>query len=173
MTCRKRAHARKDSKAKAHGAPSQSRRRPAMRDIAPFRAAAVGRHAAPVLSVYAGPMAVALDFDGVLVDSEPELVRALAAELTDVIATAAPTHRAEFERGCLDAASRAETEAGLLRYSRAIRDAVPSAEMATREAAFRNGWFVRVGGEKAQPLHAEWLRRAGVDVEALARVSIE
>lgn len=110
---------------------------------------------------------------GDVVDSEPELVRALAAELTDVIATAAPTHRAEFERGCLDAASRAETEAGLLRYSRAIRDAVPSAEMATREAAFRNGWFVRVGGEKAQPLHAEWLRRAGVDVEALARVSIE
>ena len=46
-----------------------------MRDIAPFRAAAVGRHAAPVLSVYAGPMAVALDFDGVLVDSEPELSR--------------------------------------------------------------------------------------------------
>jgi len=60
-----------------------------------------------------------------------------------------------------------------MRYSRAIRDAVPSAEMATREAAFRNGWFVRVGGEKAQPLHAEWLRRAGVDVEALERVSIE
>ena len=46
-----------------------------MRDIAPFRAAAVGRHAAPVLAVYAGPMAVALDFDGVLVDSEPELSR--------------------------------------------------------------------------------------------------
>ena len=110
---------------------------------------------------------------GDAVDSEPELVRALAAELTDVIATAAPTHRAEFERGCLDAASRAETEAGLMRVPRAIRDAVPSAEMATREAAFRNGWFVRGGREKAQPLHAEWLRRAGVDVEALARVSIE
>ena len=46
-----------------------------MRDIAPLRAAAVGRHAAPVLSVYAGPMAVALDFDGVLIDSEPELSR--------------------------------------------------------------------------------------------------
>ena len=46
-----------------------------MRDIAPLRAAAVGRHAAPVLSVYAGPMAVSADFDGVLVDSEPELSR--------------------------------------------------------------------------------------------------
>ena len=48
---------------------------------------------------------------GDVVDSEPELVRALAAELTDVIATAAPTHRAEFERGCLDAVDDANGRA--------------------------------------------------------------
>lgn len=47
----------------------------------------------------------------------------------------------------------------LVSYSRAIEDAVPSAAMARREFAWRNGWFLREAGPT--PLHAAWLARAG------------
>lgn len=46
----------------------------------------------------------------------------------------------------------------LVSYSLAIAAAVPSAEMARREFAWRNGWFL---SRRATPQHVHWLKRAG------------
>jgi hypothetical protein len=46
----------------------------------------------------------------------------------------------------------------LVEYSLAIAAAVPSAEMARREFAWRNGWFL---GRFVTPQHEQWLLRAG------------
>ena len=70
----------------------------AMRDIAPLRAAAVGRHAAPVLSVYAGPMAVALDFDGVVCDSVGESSLSAWRHGTELWPEIFATERADRDR---------------------------------------------------------------------------
>jgi hypothetical protein len=46
----------------------------------------------------------------------------------------------------------------LVDYSLAIAAAVPSADMARREFAWRNGWFL---GRQVTPQHEQWLQRAG------------
>ena len=68
---------------------------------------------------------------------------------------------AEFEQGLI--------VIGLFRYCDDIPDAAPSAEMATREGAFRNGWFLAAAERYAleTPLHERLLRDAGVDVDEL------
>jgi hypothetical protein len=45
----------------------------------------------------------------------------------------------------------------LVDYSLAIAAAVPSADMARREFAWRNGWFL---GRRVTPRHEQWLQRA-------------
>jgi hypothetical protein len=57
--------------------------------------------------------------------------------------------------------------AAVVAYSQRIPASRPSRDMALREFRWRNGWFLEAGGGlEAQPLHAEWLRRAGVDAAA-------
>jgi hypothetical protein len=46
----------------------------------------------------------------------------------------------------------------LVDYSLAIAAAVPSADMARREFAWRNGWFL---GRQVTPQHELWLQRSG------------
>lgn len=75
------------------------------------------------------------------------------------------------QRGSGEAASSAGLEpAGLspeaacellLGYSLSIAEAVPSAAMAEREFAWRNGFFLSARPAEQQPLHVAWLRRAG------------
>lgn len=48
----------------------------------------------------------------------------------------------------------------LTNYSLSIPDAVPSAAMAEREFAWRNGFFLSHGMDK-QPMHVGWLQKAG------------
>jgi hypothetical protein len=48
----------------------------------------------------------------------------------------------------------------LLSYSLAIAAAVPSVEMARREFAWRNGFFLGLP-QGHTPRHCEWLARAG------------
>lgn len=48
----------------------------------------------------------------------------------------------------------------LLSYSLAIAAAVPSVEMARREFAWRNGFFLRLPAGRT-PAHCEWLAKAG------------
>jgi hypothetical protein len=57
----------------------------------------------------------------------------------------------------------------MFRYCDAIPDAAPSAAMAAREGAFRNGWFLAAAERHAleTPLHERLLRDAGVDVDEL------
>ena len=106
-----------------------------------------------------------------------ESARTLARELIRV-ATRSDRSAEEFSPARVSDEDEDETEFiddvvdGLVAYSRAIPTAVPSREMALRETGFRNGWFLRVGGgAEAQPSHAEWLARAGVDPEALVAVA--
>jgi hypothetical protein len=74
-----------------------------------------------------------------------------------------PTDLARCERLRADAVLEA-----LLAYSRAIRRAVPSMDMALAEFGWRNGALLRLG---ATPGHLAWLRRAGVRGEVLAAYS--
>lgn len=108
-----------------------------------------------------------------------ESARTLARELVRV-ATQSDRSADEFSPARVSDEDEDETETefiddvvdGLVAYSRAIPTAVPSREMALRETGFRNGWFLLVGGgAEAQPSHAEWLARAGVDPEALVAVA--
>lgn len=55
---------------------------------------------------------------------------------------------------------------GLLEYSRSIAHAVPSAQMAMSEFAWRNGALLRIAHT---PLHVAWLRRARVPEAMLLR----
>ena len=55
--------------------------------------------------------------------------------------------------------------AALCDYSLSIARAVPSRRMALQEFSWRNGFFLQQAG--ATPLHRQWLRRAGVDVEVV------
>jgi hypothetical protein len=48
----------------------------------------------------------------------------------------------------------------LLSYSQAISAAVPSMDMARREFAWRNGFFLGLPQGRT-PLHVDWLQRAG------------
>ena len=64
--------------------------------------------------------------------------------------------------------SREAVLRGIFEYSRSIPSSVPSAEMALKEAGFRNGWFLaRRSAESPQERHADHLRRIGLDPDAL------
>jgi hypothetical protein len=98
----------------------------------------------------------------------------LLGELFDVAAT-----RRDFKfltRSGEDARKRARRVAieNAFAYSRSIPSAVPSREMASREAPFRNGWFLMGANETLhETLHARLLRRVGADPGALAADAAE
>lgn len=92
-------------------------------------------------------------------------VRGLANELIDVAVAAGEISAADEEQE--DGCWKETMVEGLLAYSRAITASTPSRQTAVKEGAFRNGWFLAVGGVAAQPLHVDLLTRAGIDVDAL------
>ena len=130
------------------------------------------------------PITVGEIVDGSCVATKARAER-LLGELFDVAAT-----RRDFaflRRSGEDARRRARRVAieNAFAYSRSIPSAVPSREMASREAPFRNGWFLMENeNEKnetgtprrernAGSLHARLLRRVGADPGALAADAAE
>jgi hypothetical protein len=128
------------------------------------------------------PITVGEIVDGSCVATKARAER-LLGELFDVAAT-----RRDFAfltRSGEDARLSARSVAieNAFAYSRSIPSAVPSREMASREAPFRNGWFLmaanenetprREGKKKAGSLHARLLRRVGADPGALAADAAE
>lgn len=119
------------------------------------------------------PITVGEIVDGSCVATKARAER-LLGELFDVAAT-----RRDFEfltRSGEDARKRARRVAieNAFAYSRSIPSAVPSREMASREAPFRNGWFLMGANETLhETLHARLLRRVGADPGALAADAAE
>ena len=130
------------------------------------------------------PITVGEIVDGSCVATKARAER-LLGELFDVAAT-----RRDFAfltRSGEDARLSARSVAieNAFAYSRSIPSAVPSREMASREAPFRNGWFLMENeNEKnetgtprrernAGSLHARLLRRVGADPGALAADAAE
>ena len=113
---------------------------------------------------------------GEVVDSSEgeRAVRELACELLDCVEAAGELRvgdENENENGNGDSPRDSSREAvlrGIFEYSRSIPSSVPSAEMALKEAGFRNGWFLaRRSAESPQTRHADHLRRIGLDPDAL------
>jgi hypothetical protein len=113
---------------------------------------------------------------GEVVDSDEgeRAVRELACELLDCVEAAGELRvgdENENGNGNDDSPRDSSREAvlrGIFEYSRSIPSSVPSAEMALKEAGFRNGWFLaRRSAESPQTRHADHLRRIGLDPDAL------
>ena len=135
------------------------------------------------------PLTVGEIVDGSCVATKARAER-LLGELFDV-AAARRDFAFLFSRDSADSEAREKTRArrvaveNALAYSRSIPRAVPSREMAIKEASFRNGWFLMglpdddasslEGGEKKneRSLHARLLRRVGADPSALAADAAE
>ena len=135
------------------------------------------------------PITVGEIVDGSCVATKARAER-LLGELFDV-AAARRDFAFLFSRDSADSEAREKTRArrvaveNALAYSRSIPRAVPSREMAIKEASFRNGWFLMglpdddasslEGGEKKneRSLHARLLRRVGADPSALAADAAE
>jgi hypothetical protein len=119
------------------------------------------------------PITVGEIVDGSCVATKARAER-LLGELFDVAAT-----RRDFAfltRSGEDARLSARSVAieNAFAYSRSIPSAVPSREMASREAPFRNGWFLMGANETLhETLHARLLRRVGADPGALAADAAE
>jgi hypothetical protein len=112
---------------------------------------------------------------GEVVDSDEgeRAVRELACELLDCVEAAGELrvgdeNENENGNGDSSSSSREAVLRGIFEYSRSIPSSVPSAEMALKEAGFRNGWFLaRRSAESPQERHADHLRRIGLDPDAL------
>ena len=139
----------------------------------------------PVSEKKQTPITVGEIVDGSCVATKARAER-LLGELFDVAAT-----RRDFAfltRSGEDARLNARSVAieNAFAYSRSIPSAVPSREMASREAPFRNGWFLMDDDDEknetgrgtrrernAGSLHARLLRRVGADPGALAADAAE
>jgi hypothetical protein len=125
------------------------------------------------------PLTVGEIVDGVNGVATKKRAERLLGELFDVAAS-----RRDFaflrENDATQNGARETAVENALAYSRSIPSAVPDREMATREASFRNGWFLmgqetikkrnhffNAPGERAS-LHADLLLLVGVDPAELA-----
>lgn len=144
-----------------------------------------GRDRGVPVSEKTPPITVGEIVDGSCVATKARAER-LLGELFDVAAT-----RRDFAfltRSGEDARLNARSVAieNAFAYSRSIPSAVPSREMASREAPFRNGWFLMENDDEknetgrgtrrernAGSLHARLLRRVGADPGALAADAAE
>jgi hypothetical protein len=117
--------------------------------------------------------------DGVNGVATKKRAERLLGELFDVAASRRDFAFLRENDATQNGARRAAVE-NALAYSRSIPSAVPDREMATREASFRNGWFLmgqetikkrnrffNAPGERAS-LHADLLLLVGVDPAELA-----
>ena len=127
---------------------------------------------------------------GEIVDGSCVATKARAERLLGELFDVAATRRdfAFLTRSGEDARLNARSVAieNAFAYSRSIPSAVPSREMASREAPFRNGWFLMENDDEknetgrgtrrernAGSLHARLLRRVGADPGALAADAAE